>query len=205
MAGRVVDSSGRPVPGLPLALVLPADVNKRGGGANRVQAWTAADGAFELPLVPLGEYLLGTDAIVGIGGWLTFPRAFYPGVIQPRAAKKVVVSAGERVQLGNFVVPETITLVTVKGMVVDTDGRPQAAGIVLSDNTDGPNVIGPRLVTASDGSFTFSLVPGARYELVATRDIGTDLGPPETHMGRAVFDASAATGPMTVVMKPRSR
>jgi hypothetical protein len=205
VTGRVVDGSGRPVPGLPLALVLPADVNKRGGGSIRFAAWTAANGAFEVPLVPPGEYLLGTDAIVGPGGQLTFPRAFYPGAIQRRGAENVIVPAGERVQLRDFVVPETITLVTVKGTVVDTNGRPQPARIVLRDDTEGPNMIGPALMTGNDGSFTFSLVPGARYELIATRDAGTGAETGETHMGRAVFEASAAARSMTVVMKPPSR
>jgi len=60
-------------------------------------------------------------------------------------------------------------------------------------------------MTANDGRFTLSLVPGARYELIATRDDGTDGATRETHMGRAVFAASAIARPMTVVMKPRSR
>jgi hypothetical protein len=205
VSGRVVDRSGRPIPGLPLALVLLASADKRGGGTIRSHAWTAANGAFELHLVPPGEYVLGTNAIVGPGGRLTFPRAFYPGVIQPGGAENVVVPAGERVQLRDFVVPETITLVTVKGTVVDTNGRPQAASIVLRDDTEGPNAIGPRLMTANDGRFMFSLVPGARYEVSATREVGTDVGTRETHMGRAVFEASAAARPLTVVMKPSSR
>ena len=205
VTGRVVDSRGRPVPGLPLALVLRADVNKRGVGINRVQGWTAANGAFEFHLVPPGEYLLGTDAVVGVDGRLTFPRVFYPGVISPPAAETVVVPEAERVQLLDFVVPETITLVTVRGIVVDTEGRPQAAGIVLRDDTEGPNTIGPKLMTANDGRFAFSLVPGARYELIAVRDDGRGAGAGETHRGSALFEASAAASPITVVMKPRSR
>ena len=206
VTGRVVDSSGRPVPGLPLDLVVPANMNKRGGGSNRIQAWSTANGAFELHLVPPGEYLLGTYPIDGVDGRLTFPRAFYPGVIEPGAADTVIVSAGERVQLQDFVVPETIKLVTVKGTVVDAEGQPvHDASIVLRDDTEGPNVIGPRLMAGNDGGFTFSLVHGARYELVVTRYIGTDVRTRETQIGIALFKASAATGPITVVMKPRTR
>ena len=206
VTGRVVDSRGRPVPGLPLALVLPVDLDKRGVGTNRIQAWTTPSGAFELPLVPPGEYVLGTNAIVGVDGRLTFPRAFYPGVIESDAADHVVVSAAERVQLREFGVAETIRLVTVKGTVVDAEGRPvRDASIVLRDDTEGPNVIGPPLVTGDDGGFTFSLAHGARYELSVMRYVGRDDRTRETETGMAVFTASAATGPVTVVTRPLRR
>jgi hypothetical protein len=150
--------------------------------------------------------LLGTDATIGVDGRPTFPRAFYPGVIEAGAADNVVVSVGERVQLRDFVVPETIKLVTVKGTVVDADGRPvQRARMVLRDDTEGPNIIGPPLMTGSDGGFAFSLVDGARYEIIVTHYIGTDVHTRETHVGQALFRASAAAGPMTLVMKPRTR
>ena len=71
--GRVVDGRGGGIRGLPLDLVPTADVDKPGGSGNRVQAWTAADGTFELRLVAPGEYVLGFNFIRGHDGQLTFP------------------------------------------------------------------------------------------------------------------------------------
>jgi len=182
--GRVVDRNGIPVAGLAVALVLPADVDKRGGSTNRIEAWTAADGTFELRLVPPGEYVLGVNSIRGADGRLTFPRAFYPGVVQPSAAQTIVVPTGERVPVRDFIMPESIKLVTVDGIVVDGAGRPVShAELALRDATEGPNIIGPRFVTGADGRFVFSVVDGGKYDVHATRYMGADVRTRVTHTG----------------------
>jgi hypothetical protein len=101
---------------------------------------------------------------------LTFPRAFYPGVVQPSAAQTIVLPTGERVPVRDFIVPESIKLVTVDGIVVDAAGRPVShAELALRDATEGPNIIGPRFVTGADGRFVFSVVDGGKYDVHATR------------------------------------
>jgi hypothetical protein len=204
--GRVVDVSGRPVPGLPLALDTRTDVSKPGGGTNRVRAFTGRDGTFEFHLVPPGNYVLGTNSVIGPDGRLTFPRAFYPGVIESSAADTVTVAVGEHPRLRDFILPESIKLVTVKGSVVDVEGRPVAkVSMGVMDDSEGPNVIGTGLMTGDDGSFTFSLVDSVRYEIIATQPAGTDVRTRETQSGKALFRASPASGPITIVMKPRTR
>jgi hypothetical protein len=92
------------------------------------------------------------------------------------------------VRLGNFVVPESIKLVTVPGIVVDEAGRPLRGAIVaLRDRTEGPNVIGPRFVTGDDGRFAFSLVDGGRYDVHVTRYLGDERRPSEVQNSVAVY------------------
>jgi hypothetical protein len=202
VAGRVVDRRGVGVRGLPVELVLPADVDKPGGSSNCFQTWTSADGSFELGLVSPGEYVLGFNTIVGIDGQRTWPRAFHPGVTEPAGAARITVSAAARVRLRDFVVPDGIRLVTVQGIVVDEAGRPVSdATIALRDNTEGPNIIGPRFITGDDGRFAFSVVEG-KYDVHVTRYVGADPATREVQIAMVAFTASATTPLVTAVMKP---
>jgi hypothetical protein len=204
VTGRVVDGRGGGVGGLPLDLVRSGELDTPGGSPTRVQTWTRSDGTFELRLVDPGEYLLGFNSIRPYNnGRLTFPRVLHPGVLEPTAATRVKVTAGERVRLENFVVPESIKLVTVPGIVVDEAGRPLRGAIVaLRDRTEGPNVIGPRFVTGDDGRFAFSLVDGGRYDVHVTRYLGDERRPIEVQTSVVPFTASPETALLTVVMKP---
>jgi hypothetical protein len=180
--GRVVDGRGSGISGLPLELVLAAQLDTPGGSPSRVQTWTNSDGTFELRLVQPGEYLLGFNSIRSRNGQLTFARALHPGVLDATAATRVLVTAAERVRLGNFVVPESIKLVIVPGIIVDEAGRPvRGANVVLRDRAEGPNVIGPIFVTGDDGRFAFSLVDGGKYHVHVTRYLGDERRPSEVH------------------------
>ena len=167
--GRVVDGRGGGVGGLPLELVRSGELDTPGGSPTRLQTWTSSDGTFELRLVQPGEHLLAFNSIRPhndgrFNGRPTLPRALHPGVLEPTAATRIQVTAGERVRLGNFVVPEGIKLVTVPGIVVDEAGLPiRGANVVMRDGTESPNRIGPTFVTGDDGRFAFSLVDGGRY------------------------------------------
>jgi hypothetical protein len=203
VTGRLVDARGAGIRGVPLDLVRRTDVDKPAGRSDRAQAWTGADGAFELRLVAPGEYLLGFNAVPGIDGQRVLPRAYYPGVVEPANAATIAVSAGERVRVRNFVVPESIQLVTVDGIVVDEAGRPvREAAIVLRDNTEGPNIIGPRFLTGEDGRFAFSLIEGGKYDVHVTRHLGADPRTRESQVSIVPFTASARTPRLTIVMKP---
>ena len=198
VTGRVVNRRGAGIGGLPLHLVPRADVENPSASSSRAQTWTAPDGTFELRRVIPDEYVLGFDSVRGYDGQLTFPSASYPSGTDPTRASRIVVSAGERVRLQPFVVPDGLGLVAVKGIVVDEAGRPvRDASIVLRDRTEGPNVIGSQVVTGKDGRFVFALVDGGNYDIHVSRvsrDVQVSIVP---------FTASAGTV-LTVVMKPRS-
>jgi hypothetical protein len=114
-----------------------------------------------------------------------------------------MISAGERVRLRDFGVPDNIRLVTIEGLVVDEAARPvEGASIALRDNSEGPNIIGPRFVTADDGRFAFSVVEGGKYDVHVTRDVGSDLLTREVQVAIVPFTASRGAPVLKVVMKP---
>jgi hypothetical protein len=202
--GRVVDRRGSGIGGLPLELVPSGELDTPGGSVERSQTWTRSDGTFELRLVQPGEHLLGFNTIRPYNNArLTFPRVLHPGVLEPTAATRVKVTAGERVRLDDLVVPESVKLVTVPGIVVDEAGRPVlGANVVLRDRTEGPNLIGPRFVTGDDGRFAFSVVDGGKYDVHVTRYLGDELRPREIQTSEVPFTASATTTLVTAVMRP---
>jgi hypothetical protein len=204
VAGRVVDAAGAGIHGLLLDLVATADVDKPDGGGSRIQAWTAADGTFELRLVPPGEYLIGFNAARRYDGQPRVPRAFHPGLADPTGAARVVVGVGDRVRLRDFAFPENIRLVPIDGVVVDDAGRPVGnASIALRLRTGEGETVGPRLLTGDDGRFLFSVVEGRKYDVHVTRYVGSQPRTREAQVATtAPFTASVGAPVLTVVLKP---
>jgi Carboxypeptidase regulatory-like domain len=208
VSGRVVDSRGGGVPGLALDLVLPAEVDRLDYRRKHVEARTAADGTFEMRLVQPDTYFLTVTFAHGENSQLTSPHVLYPGVIEPSEARRVVVSEGGRVALQNFAIPEVIKLVTVTGVVVDEAGQPvrgatlipRAETLVPRPNTN-PFILGPAFTTGDDGRFAFSLVENGKYDVHATRYVGTA---PYIDVQTEIvpFTATAGGPTLRIVMKP---
>jgi 5-hydroxyisourate hydrolase-like protein (transthyretin family) len=202
VSGRVVDSRGIGVGGLPLALLSSGQPTPRASAA-AVRAWTRTDGTFELELVQPGTYELGFTAPRPLNGRPTEVSAFYPGVPSRVDATKVVVAVGARVRLADFVVPATVALATVAGAVVDEAGNPvRRARVVLQQNVEGGGTVGPTFVTGEDGRFAFSLVEGARYVVHVTRYIGDERRPTGTQISMVPVTVASATPALSVIMKP---
>ena len=203
--GRVVDSHGAGVPALPIELVLPADVDTPGGGKKKVFGRTTEDGTFELRLVTPDRYLLGFNSIPTIDGQHSPRHSFYPGVFEPGEAHPVVVAVGGRVHLEPFVIPDTIKLVTISGIVVDEAGAPVGEAQVTSrDRTEGPDTLGPMVTTGSDGRFVLTVVANGRpYEVLVTRYVRTAGKVTTVQTGMSRFAATAGTPTITVVVKPQ--
>jgi carboxypeptidase family protein len=206
MTGRVVDGRGSGVGGLPIELMRRSDLVRTDVRDDRVQAWTASDGTFELSLVPPGEYILGLEVIRNWRTEIARARGFYPGVTEADAAETIAISAGERVRLRDFVIPDAIRLVTVNGMVVDESSRPVREALIYLRNTGKePDVLGPRFVTGEDGRFAFSLVADGKYEVYVTRDVGADARTRETQTAVVPLIASPTSPVLTVMLKPNRR
>jgi hypothetical protein len=129
-------------------------------------------------------------------------------VVEPSEASSVVVSVGGRVALRNFAIPEAIKLVTVTGVVVDEGGQPvrdaklipRALTLVPRPNTN-PFILGPAFTTGEDGRFAFSLVENGRYDIHATRYLGSA---PYIDVQTEIVPFTATAGGLTlkIVMKP---
>ena len=172
---------------------------------NRIEGWTQADGTFELRLVPPGEYVLGFNLMRRSTGRFVMPRAFYPGVTESASAAIVTVAAaGQRVPLNDFVIPESIKLVPINGIVVDEAGQPvRDATVILRVSSEGGDIIGPPFMTGSDGQFAFTVVEGGKYDLHVTRYLGTDIRTRQSQISIVPFAAAGLTETLRVVMRPR--
>ena len=197
--GRVVDSLGRAMEGVPLELIAAPDLDLP-RTYRRVSAWTAADGTFEMRLVPPGEYMLSLGLFRYRQGQVGAQRVLYPGVAGSSGASSITVSTAARVQLENFVMPGNLSLVTVRGIVVDEAGRPvRDAGVVLRRSGRDETIVWT-FVTGEDGRFALTIPEGSGYGLQVTRYASPNV---EGLVGMLPFSAVAGTPPLTVVMKPR--
>jgi hypothetical protein len=93
VSGRIRDADGRPVAGAFVALSLVQTQNGRpdlvqtpGGGAT-----TDSNGEYRLSTVTPGEYVIRASTAT------SFPRLFYPGVVDFEQATRISVKAGQSV------------------------------------------------------------------------------------------------------------
>lgn len=196
VAGRVVDTAGRPIEGLTLDLSTSTL-------AQRVRAITDRSGQYEFSRVPSGRFVLGIDLRGLAPGTATaarHPRVFFPGVDTASAAARVAVTAGDRVVLADFIVPAYASLVTVGGVVLDADGTPaEGARVYLKSAADGGRILAEPAVADFLGRFMLSLVAGGEYHVFAERARGTrvDSSPP------ARLRAASAAVPLKLVLQRR--
>jgi hypothetical protein len=184
-----------------------ADVNTPEGGLQLVQTRTAPDGTFELQLIEPGEYFLGFNFLrTSADQPAVPPRALYPGVPNASEAVAIAVTTGQRVRLRNFLLPDTIRLVTLGGTIVDQAGSP-VRDVSVWINPDGQagggSAGGPALVTGEDGRFAFTVAEGGRYSVGATRYVGTTARTSQVHQGMHTFStATSGARDATIVLKP---
>lgn len=171
VAGRVLASSGRPVPGLTVELTLPAGLDDP-VGPERIRALTDSLGRYELRTVPPGRFIVGINTQPRVDG-PPLPRAFHPGVETLESATRVALTGGERKTIADFVLPHSLTLVRVTGIVIDPSGVPAAGALVyLKGPSEKDYILGEPVLTDSTGTFTLSAFDGVQYRLFAQRTTG---------------------------------
>jgi hypothetical protein len=162
--GRVVDGSGRPVPGLTVDLTVPTGLD-RNPGPERIRGLTHADGSFELIGVPPGRFVLGVNTMPG-----RTPRLMYPGVGSLSEATVVAVRAGVDVDVHDFVIPAPISFAQIPGVVLDSSGAPaEGARVFLAGPQDGDPILGEPATTDELGRFVLSASSGQQYRIFAER------------------------------------
>ena len=156
--GRVVTWTGTPVSHLPLEIGR-AEIESATRYWSVVYAVTDETGAYDIRRVPPGRFLLAVPAV---------PRLLLPGTSEVVAAHKIEMTPSARIDLPDFVLPQSVRLVKIAGQVVDADGRPRAgASVYLKHPNETAWVPSIPLQTDSDGRFAFSAVEGQRYVLHA--------------------------------------
>lgn len=188
--GRVVTWTGTPVSHLPLEIGPPEGV----AGSKHwsaIYAVTDETGSYDVGRVPPGRFLITVPSV---------PRVLLPGTTEISAATVVAMTPSARIDTADFVLPQSVRLVSVPGEVVDADGRPRGgASVYLKLPTETFWTPSSPLQTDSQGRFRFSAVEGQRYVLYALdTPVGTQL-----YSERIEIVATADRKPVTLQLRVR--
>jgi len=163
VAGRVRDARGQPIDGLTVELVADNHLNDRFLNLRHV-ARTATSGAFEISQVPPGRYVIGFNTRPG----LPYPRTIFGSEDASASPRVITLAAGERVTLGDLVLPASLSIRTVTGVVRDTSGDAIAgAKVYLKANSTGVDLVGQAATTGADGRFSLAVIEGYSYFTMA--------------------------------------
>jgi hypothetical protein len=169
VSGRIVDNSGRPVPGVTIELTVPAGLDQT-LGPERIRVLSDRSGRYELTHVPAGTFVVGINTHRNRDGGLTQPRVFHPGVEALRDATRVSVSGGERVQLRDLILPRSVGYTTLEGIVLEPDGSPAiGARVYLKGPSESDYILSEPAITDQGGRFVLAALDGQSYRLFAER------------------------------------
>lgn len=168
VSGRILDASGNPVRGLTVDLTIPhmPDSGATGNNPEWLRAVTDDDGRYELTGVPPGRFVVGIRAGRDPGHRL---RAHHPVVTKQSEAATFSVPAGGRVALGDFVLPASLQLLKISGVVVDSERTPvEGARVYLRGPAERDFILTEAVVTDASGRFTIAAI-AEEYVLFAER------------------------------------
>ncbi len=165
IAGRLLDHAGRPVPFMSIDLA-PAREVRSDWLWTTTQALTDERGRFEFTRIDPGQYAPGLtlkrdktraqDFVVWLGP---------DGSGQPAP---VAVASEAQLNLGDIRLPSDVATLTLRGVVVDVDGRPVDGASVRfrSANPEGYVAAAPAL-SDKDGRFSVTVIAGRAYRISA--------------------------------------
>lgn len=146
---RVVTAGGEPVPHLGLQLT---PVDEASGFV--AEARSDARGQVDIGRVRPGRYRLA------------FLDVFFPGTLDQSAAREVTVGPSEIVSLDRFVIPRTVRLTTLTGVVRDTSGQVvQGAQVAVYAAANG--AIAGYVMTDARGEFSITVPTDREYRVTA--------------------------------------
>jgi hypothetical protein len=166
VSGRILDSDSRPVRGLTVDLTVPGAAGRglSDSDPDRLRTVSRDDGTYELTDVPPGRFVLGIS-----GRTVRELAAFHPGVVRRSEAATFIVPRGGRVSLGDFVIPATIPLVEISGVIFDSDDMPAAgARVYLRGPAERDFLLTEAVETDPSGRFSIAAI-AHEYVLFAER------------------------------------
>jgi hypothetical protein len=174
---RLVDRAGRPRPGLRVDLLNLDDIS------DGQPAWlhhffeTDEQGWVELTELRPRQYLLAVNGQYPPTSKAPYPTTYFPGVPGRDQATTIRLGLGEKVELGDWVLPEPLHERRITGVVQWADGRPAARAHVLVDasKTGGWRywmAVDVSTTTDAEGRFSITLLDGVPYEVFAYGEVG---------------------------------
>ena len=114
----------------------------------------------------------------------------YPGTLDFASATSFPIASGERRDVGDFMIPESLAMVDITGIVRDRDGRPVSrASVILADGVkrpgDAPFSHG---LTDANGRFRLPAQVGQSYGIA----VSLETVPGQAARGAAVPPFTAA-------------
>lgn len=168
VAGRVVDAAGLPVRGLTIDLTPGDPSGASAAHAHPLQAVTDAGGHYAFEGVPPGQFVVGINTRPGL--WDAGAQAFHPGVATRAEAAPVTVAPGGSTALGDFILPDFITLTPIAGVILDRHRTPAAgARVYLRGPDEDDAILTAPVLTDAGGRFTIAAVEGEEYVLFSER------------------------------------
>jgi hypothetical protein len=163
--GRILDSSGRPV-GKNIDVGLVEVDSQHGHGTQ-----TGPDGTYEFRHVKSGRYVLGVGLLNPPSAESPYPRTYASSASGRQTIVEIVRAVTRDVDIR---LPQRLDTIAIVGRVVDTKGAPvRGASLEIIDVEYDGRVPGSDMETASDGTFSVTLLRNRRYEVRAY--IGKDF------------------------------
>lgn len=160
LRGKVSGPDGKPLKGVCLNLLLS---NGEGGAGFDC---TNEEGVFLFDSIPAGEYVLVANRDGKPTSSQPFNTIYYPNVSQKERAAVFSIRPGETVAGINFIIPKLFETITVKGVLLYSDGEPVVDEYVyfrMEDDKDTHRNLTEK--TDTEGRFSFTILKGVKGEL----------------------------------------
>ena len=129
-------------------------------------AFTGVDGRWTIEGLPAGRYLVGVNAFQAPTAISPYPTLWYPGVTDPGHAQQIAFLDGRTRHL-DLTLPAPLPLRTIRGVVLDAQGRAVAgASVSLSDREFPADEVGTAF-TDAEGRFSIRAIAARRLRLRA--------------------------------------
>jgi protocatechuate 3,4-dioxygenase beta subunit len=174
ITGRVLDSSGKAVKGVMVALAQTDSPNFtiRGDYVSFDSfEYTDESGRYHFAGMLPGSYLVSLDPF-GVDGAHPYPRQFYGGGNDPKKAPRVTVGETAEVTDIDFTVPPLPERATLHVAVRDAVGLPVKNAMVVARDSETPdNASSPSGSSGSDGAATVEVFARRSYYVTAVIDL----------------------------------
>ena len=202
---RLVDGTGEP---RSKVLVELLDLGARSADRPlfpRAVRETDADGRVEFAQLHPNQYAVSVNGTRPPGIDMPYAARYFPDADSLDAARTIDLGLGERLDLGDWVLPAPLPSRRVTGQVAWPDGTPAAgAHVLLLGGRGGPwqnrTVDKGSVTTDREGRFTLTVHEGITYEVRAYLNTGEPVVQWTTP--RVEFSAGPSTTPVRLVLQP---